>query len=83
VAPPYPPFPYGRSPWEFRYDPADHDASDKTFLGRKGNWNGEDIINMIVEQPATARFIARQLYNFVGADDVPVPSGPQPPPKYR
>jgi uncharacterized protein (DUF1800 family) len=24
-APAYPPFPYGRSPWQFRYDPADHD----------------------------------------------------------
>jgi uncharacterized protein (DUF1800 family) len=55
VAPPYPPFPYGRSPWQFRYDPADHDESEKTFLGRTGNWNGEDVVNMIVEQPATAR----------------------------
>ena len=27
IAPAYPPFPYGRSPWEFRYDPADHDDS--------------------------------------------------------
>jgi uncharacterized protein (DUF1800 family) len=81
VAPPYPPFPYGRSPWEFRYDPADHDTSEKTFLGRQGNWNGEDIINMIVEQPATARFISRHLYNFFVADEVPVPSWRQTPPK--
>ena len=27
IAPSYPPFPYGRSPWEFRFDPADHDDS--------------------------------------------------------
>jgi uncharacterized protein (DUF1800 family) len=81
VAPPYPPFPYGRSPWQFRYDPADHDESEKTFLGRTGNWNGEDIVNMIVEQPATARFLARHLYNFFVADEVPVPSWRQTAPK--
>ena len=81
VAPTYPPFPYGRSPWEFRYDPADHDDSDKTFLGRTGNWNGDDILDMIVEQPATARFISRHLYNFFVADEVPVPSWRQTPPK--
>lgn len=81
VAPPYPPFPYGRSPWEFRYDPADHDDSEKTFLGQTGNWNGEDILNMVAEQPATARFISRHLYNFFVADEVPVPSWRQTPPK--
>jgi uncharacterized protein (DUF1800 family) len=36
---------------------------------------------MIVEQPATARFIARHLYNFFVADEVPVPSWRQTPPK--
>ena len=81
VAPVYPPFPHGRSPWQFRYDPADHDNSDKTFLGRTGNWNGEDILDMVVEQPGTARFIARHLYNFFVADEVPVPSWRQTPPK--
>lgn len=80
-APPYPPFPYGRSPWQFRYDPADHDDSEKTFLGQTGRWNGEDILNMICKQPATARFISRHLYNFFVADEVPVPSWRQTPPK--
>ena len=37
VAPAYPPFPHGRSPWVFRFDPADHDDSEKTFLGETGN----------------------------------------------
>jgi uncharacterized protein (DUF1800 family) len=81
VAPAYPPFPYGRSPWEFRYDPADHDDSEKVFLGQKGRWNGEDIINMVCKQPATARFLARHLYNFFVADEVPVPSWRLTPPK--
>ena len=82
VAPPYPPFPYGRSPWEFRYDPADHDDSEKTFLGRTGNWNGDDIVDIIAEQPATARFISRHLSNFFVEDEVQVPSWRQTPPKH-
>jgi len=82
VAPPYPPFPYGRSPWQFRYDPADHDESEKTFLGRTGKWNGDDIVNIIAEQPATARFISRHLSNFFVEDEVQVPSWRQTPPKH-
>src|SRR5215813_14941070 len=80
-APGYPPFPHGRSPWEFRYDPADHDDSEKTFLGQTGRWNGDDIINIICTQPATARYIARHMYDFFVADEVPVPSWRQTPPK--
>jgi uncharacterized protein (DUF1800 family) len=81
IAPAYPPFPYGRSAWRFRYDPADHDDSDKTFLGQTGKFNGEDVIDLICRQPAAARFIARHLYNFFVADEVPVPSWRQTPPK--
>lgn len=80
-APSYPPFPYGRSPWQFRYDPADHDDSEKTFLGQTGRWNGQDIIDIICKQPATARFLARHLYNFFVADEVPVPSWRLTPPR--
>ena len=81
IAPVYPPFPYGRSPWEFRYDPADHDDSEKTFLGETGPWNGQDIIDIMCKQPATARFLSRHLYNFFVADEVPVPSWRQTPPR--
>ena len=81
ISPAYPPFPYGRSPWEFRFDPADHDDGEKTFLGETGRWNGEHILDIIAKQPAAARFIARHLYNFFVADEVPVPSWRQTPPK--
>jgi uncharacterized protein (DUF1800 family) len=80
-APAYPPFPHGRSQWEFRYDPADHDESEKTFLGETGRWNGEDIVNIVCKQPATGRFLARHLYNYFVADEVPVPSWRQTPPR--
>jgi uncharacterized protein (DUF1800 family) len=81
IAPAFPPFPYGRSAWEFRFDPADHDNSEKTFLGQTGNLNGEDIIDLVCKQPATARFISRHLYNYFVGDEVGVPSWRQTPPK--
>ncbi len=74
VAPSYPPFPHGRSPWNFRFDPADHDNSEKTFLGETGNWNGDDIIDIVCKQPGTARFVARHMYNFFVADEPQIPA---------
>jgi hypothetical protein len=41
-----------------------HDDGEKTFLGRTGNFDGEDIINIIMEQPVTAEYIAGKLYRF-------------------
>ena len=42
---------------------------EKTFLGHTGNFSGEDIIDIVCAQPATARFIARHLYNFFVAEE--------------
>jgi uncharacterized protein (DUF1800 family) len=74
VANAMPRYPYGRYLSTFIYDPKDHDDGEKTFLGETGNWNGEDIIRIIAKQPATARFIARHLYNFFVADEPQVPA---------
>jgi len=73
--------PYGRFPWKFEYRPEDHDNGEKTFLGHTGNLNGEDIINIIVQQPACANFICRHLYNFFVADEPQVPAWPIEPPR--
>ena len=69
-----PRYPYGRFPWVFEYRSEDHDDTEKTFLGHTGNFNGEDIIDIIIQQPACARFIARHLYNFFVADEPQVPA---------
>lgn len=71
---PIPLYPYGFYPAEFVYRPEDHDDSVKTFLGHTGRLNGEDIVDIIVQQPATARFISRHLYNFFVADEPQVPA---------
>ncbi len=41
-----------------------HDTTDKTILGQTGNFNGDDVVNIIVRQPAHSRFIARKLLEF-------------------
>ncbi len=74
IMPKLPRQPFGRFPWRFQYLGEDHDDGEKTFLGHTGNLNGEDIIDIIVKEPATARFICRHLYNFFVADEVQVPA---------
>jgi uncharacterized protein (DUF1800 family) len=74
-------WPYGRLDWQFEYRADDHDAAEKTFLGHVGPFNGEDVIDLICRQPATARFISRHLYNFFVADEPPVPAWPTIPPR--
>ena len=73
IAPSLPVYPHDRLAWRFGYYPTDHDESEKTFLGQTGRWNGEDVIEIICGQPATARFIARKMYDFFVADEPPVP----------
>ena len=74
-------WPYGRLDWQFDYQADDHDDGEKTFLGHTGRFNGEDIIDIICQQPATARFVARHLYTFFVADEVQVPSWSEVPPR--
>jgi uncharacterized protein (DUF1800 family) len=73
--------PYGRYDAKFIYNPDDHDNGVKTFLGETGSFNGEDIIDIIVKQPAAARFLSRHLYDFFVADEVGVPSWMDTPPQ--
>ena len=81
MSPKLPRFPMGRFDWHFEYKEEDHDDGEKTFLGHTGNFNGEDIIDIVCQQPATARFIARHLYNFFVADESQVPAWSVTPPR--
>ena len=63
-------WPYGRIAWHFDYREEDHDHGVKTFLGETGKFNGEDIIDIIARQEATARFICTRLFQFFAADEV-------------
>src|SRR5262245_45849688 len=48
----------------------EHDAGQKTFLGRTGNFDGVQVIDIIMEQPATANFLAGKLYRYFVRDDL-------------
>jgi len=74
IQPKLPRQPFGRFPWRFEYLGEDHDDGEKTFMGHTGDLNGEDIIDIIVKEPATSRFICRHLYSFFVADEVQVPA---------
>ncbi|MED6296112.1 MAG: DUF1800 domain-containing protein, partial [Chloroflexota bacterium] len=73
--------PYGYISWQYQYDSEDHDDGEKTILGETGNWNGEDAVRIICENKATAEYIARHLYHFFVADEVPVPQWPHESPR--
>jgi uncharacterized protein (DUF1800 family) len=81
IAPKLPRQPLGRFHWGFEFKPEDHDDGEKTFLGHTGRFNGDDIIDIIVQQQATARFLSRHLYNFFVADEPQVPSWNITPPR--
>jgi len=49
---------------DFRFDESKHDFGKKTFLGRTGDFDGWDIIDIIFEQPVTAEYIARELWTY-------------------
>lgn len=54
---------------DFAFRAFDHDAGDKTVLGKTGNFNGDDVLDILLEQRQTARFIARKLYRFLVNDE--------------
>ncbi len=45
-----------------------HDEGDKTVLGETGNFSGEDIVDILLEQPAD-EFIAAKLYRYFVHDN--------------
>ncbi len=49
---------------QFAYREGIHDFGLKQFMGRKGDFDGWDIIDIIFEQPATAEFISGKLWSF-------------------
>lgn len=46
------------------FEPSQFDSGTKTFLGETGIFNSDNIIDIIVKQPATSDFICRKLFSF-------------------
>lgn len=54
---------------EFVYRPYLHDNGTKTFLGKTGNLDGNDVLEIIASQPQTFRFISWKLWKFFGSEN--------------
>lgn len=55
--------------WNFRddrfvLDAANHDFGEKTLFGRTGRFGGEHVIDLLLEHPASTRFVAGRLLGF-------------------
>lgn len=56
--------------WSFLPDgtfferPKLHDFGSKTFLGKTGNFNGNEVLKIILAQKTTAKFITTKIYRF-------------------
>jgi uncharacterized protein (DUF1800 family) len=57
--------PYGRFRWACEFRPGQHDDGNKSFLGESGAFDGTDIIDITVRQPAAGQFLAKRLLFFV------------------
>ncbi len=55
---------------DFVINPVLHDDDPKTFLGRTGNFDGVDVLDIILEQPVTAEYIGSKIYRFFVREDV-------------
>jgi hypothetical protein len=47
-----------------------HDDGQKTFLGKTGNFDGVNVIDIILQQPVTSRFIAGKIYRYFVRQDL-------------
>lgn len=59
---------------QFHFDPALHDDSPKTIFGQSGNFGGDDVARLVLDQPAAAMFIAGKLFREFVADQAPPPA---------
>ena len=55
----------------FKFDASQHDFGEKTFLGKTGPFDGEDIIAIVLAQPVTAEYMSGKLYRYFVRDEVP------------
>ena len=50
---------------QVRYLAQEHDETVKHLLGREGNFSADDVVRIVLEQPATAHTVVRKLYRWL------------------
>ena len=49
---------------EFEFRKFQHDDDKKTVLGKTGNFDGDDVLNILLEQKQTAKYITKKIYKY-------------------
>ena len=60
------------SQWEIGFNPDEHDAGPKTLFGETGNWGREDVVRLLLKQPATARHVVEAVYCWFISESRPL-----------
>jgi hypothetical protein len=55
---------------DFVFHTSEHDYGYKNYLGNSGDFNGDDVVNIILQQPNCAPFIATELYKYFVSEEV-------------
>ena len=55
---------------EFMFRKQQHDDGSKTFLGKTGNFDGDDILNILLEHKQTANYITKKIYRYFVNENV-------------
>ena len=55
---------FNRNDGTFQFKAKQHDAGEKSIFNRRGNFGGEDVINMIMSNKQTAYFITKKMYKY-------------------
>jgi uncharacterized protein (DUF1800 family) len=55
---------------EFVFKKSQHDDGSKSILGKTGNFTGEDVLNILLEQKQTAKYITKKIYKYFVNDNV-------------
>lgn len=62
-----------RSKKQFFFQRSAHDTSIKYFMGKKGRFNGDHIIEMLLQNPYASEHIAKQFWAEFVSDEEPDP----------
>jgi uncharacterized protein (DUF1800 family) len=55
---------------DFVFRKFQHDDGNKTVLGKAGNFEGEDVLNILLDQKQCARFISQKIYRYFVNENV-------------
>jgi uncharacterized protein (DUF1800 family) len=55
---------------EFVFRRFTHDDGNKTLLGKTGNFNGDDVLDILLDQKQTSKFVTQKVYRFFVNDEL-------------